>query len=97
MAVGVIARLIIHEGMNEAFETEFLHYQHQVKSSEAGNVFFSLHRSRMDPCSYTVLEQYQDEAALQAHMNAAYYKAIPETFGGFMAGAPDIEYLDAVE
>ena len=82
--------------MNAAFEKAFLNYQQTVKDSESGNIFFGLHRSREDACAYTVMEQYNDQAALDIHQSADYYKNIPETFGQFMAGPPDIEFLDGV-
>ena len=96
MKVGVIAQLKIQPGMNEAFEKAFLNYQQTVIESEAGNVFFGLHRSREDDCAYTVMEQYDNQAALDVHQSAEYYKKIPDTFGQFMAGPPDIAFLDAV-
>jgi len=97
MAVGVIATLTIKAGSNADFEARFLNYQQTVLDTEAGNIFFSLHRSRADPCSYTVMEQYRDEIAMEIHKNTAHYQAIPELFGALMAGPPRIEYLDAVE
>ena len=96
MKIGVIAQLKIQPGMNEAFEKAFLKYQQTVIDSEAGNIFFGLHRSREDSCAYTVMEQYKDQGALDTHQGADYYKKIPETFGQFMAGPPDIKFLDAI-
>lgn len=96
MKVGVIAKLKIQEGQNAAFEKAFLKFEKTVNETESGNIFFRLLRSREDPCAYTVMEQYLDQSALDIHQNAEYYKAIPETFGSFMAGPPDIEFLDGV-
>jgi (4S)-4-hydroxy-5-phosphonooxypentane-2,3-dione isomerase len=96
MKVGVLAKLKIQEGKNEAFETAFLKFENTVNEQESGNIFFRLHRSREDNCAYTVIEQYVDQAALDVHQNTEYYKAIPEIFGEFMAGPPDIEFLDGV-
>jgi (4S)-4-hydroxy-5-phosphonooxypentane-2,3-dione isomerase len=96
MKIGVIAKLVIQPGTNQAFEDAFLQYEKAVHENEAGNIFFRLHRSKKDNCAYTVLEQYSDQAALDVHQNAEYYKAIPDTFGEFMAGPADIEYLDGV-
>jgi quinol monooxygenase YgiN len=97
MPVGVIAKLTIKPGVNAKFEEAFVKFQQSVRAQELGNVYFGLHRSREDICTYTVLEQYRDEAALTAHRNMPYYFAIPATFGEFMAGPPDIQVLDAVE
>src|SRR5690349_5334757 len=95
--VGVIAKLKIHSGKNVEFEAVFATYQQAVRSSEPGNIYFQLHRSREDSCAYTVMEQYRDADALTAHRNMPYYKALPQTFAGLMAGPAEIEVLDAVE
>lgn len=97
MAVGVIAKLTIKADCKADFEALFLNYQQTVLDTEAGNIFFSLHRSRVDPCSYTVMEQYRDEIAMEIHKNTAHYQAIPELFGPLMAEPPQIEYFDMVE
>lgn len=96
MKVGVIAKLKVKPGMNHAFEEAFLRFEKKVHKNEQGNIFFRLHRSREDICAYTVMEQYTNEAAMDEHKSAQYYKEIPGTFGEFMAGPPDIEYLDGV-
>lgn len=97
MPVGVIAKLRIQPGKNAGFEATFLSFQQAVRGQEPGNIYFGLHRSREDSCAYTVMEQYRDEDALTQHRNMPYYKAIPQTFGEFMAGPAEIEVLDAVE
>ena len=96
MKVGVLAKLKIQPGMNDAFEKAFLNYQQTVIDSESGNIFFGLHQSREDACAYTVMEQYDDQAALDVHQSAEYYKNIPETFGQYMAGPPEIDFLDGL-
>lgn len=95
--VGVIAKLKILPGKNVDFEAVFAKYQQAVRTQEPGNIYFGLHRSRADSCAYTVMEQYRDEAALAAHRNTPWYKALPQTFAGLMAGPAEIEVLDAVE
>jgi quinol monooxygenase YgiN len=41
--------------------------------SEPGCIMYLFHRSTDDPRKFFVYEQYQDDAALQAHSGAAYY------------------------
>ena len=96
MPVGVLARLKVKPDQVAAFEKAFAEYQRKVRALEAGNLFFHLHRARDDVGSYTVMEQYKDEAALAAHRGSEHYKAIPAVFGGFMAGPPDIQVFDSV-
>jgi quinol monooxygenase YgiN len=97
MPVGVIAKLKVQTDKSAAFEAAFRRFQQTVRLTEAGVVYFGLHRSQNDPSAYTVMEQYRDAAALVTHRNTTHYLAIPATFGEFMAGPPDIEVLDAVE
>lgn len=97
MPVGVIAKLKIQPGKNVAFEAVFVKFQQAVRAQEPGNLYFALHRSREDACSYVVMEQYRDEEALGIHRSMPYYQAIPQTFGEFMAAPAGIEVFDAVE
>ncbi|MFP6805631.1 MAG: putative quinol monooxygenase [Pseudomonadales bacterium] len=96
MAIGVVAKLNIQEGKNEEFEAVFLELQKAVSEKEAGNNFYGLHRSRDSDTAYVVLEQYVDQAALDAHGASDHFKAIGAKMGAFMAGRPEVEYFDAV-
>ena len=96
MAIGIIARLTIQEGKNEEFETIFKELQDVVVAVEPGNNFYSCHRSRESDTIYTVLEQYVDQDALDAHGKTDEFKAVAAKLGGCMGGAPEIELLDAI-
>ena len=96
MTIGVIAKLKIQEGKNTDFESTFLELQKAVRGSEPGNNFYSLHQSREDSNVYVVLEEYKDQAALDAHGKSDHFRSIGGKLGPFMAGAPDIEYIDGV-
>ena len=97
MPIGLLAHLKVKADCVKEFERAFGEYQRKVRTLEPGNLFFQLHRSREEVGSYTVIEQYRDEAALAAHRDSEHYRAIPATFGGFMAGPPDIRLLDSVD
>lgn len=97
MPVGVIAHLNVKPEHCAAFERAFVEYQRKVRADEPGNLFFHLHRARDTAGSYTVMEQYRDEAALAVHRASEHYQAIPATFGTFMAGPPDIRVFDSVD
>ena len=66
MAIGIVAKLTIQEGKNKEFESIFGELQAAVNSNEPGNNFYALHKSRDSETSYVVLEQYTDQAALDA-------------------------------
>jgi quinol monooxygenase YgiN len=44
-----------------------------------------------------VLESYEDQAALEAHGQTAYFKAANVKLGGLVAGAPEVEYMDGID
>ena len=94
MAIGVIATLPIQPGKNAEFEAIFAELEAAVKANEPGCNFYSLHKSRADENSYVVLEQYVDQAALDAHGKTDYFKAIGAKMCGCMAGRPNIEIMD---
>lgn len=95
MAIGVVARLAIQAGKNEEFETIFNELASAVRENESGNNFYALHKSRSDENSYVVLEQYTDQAALDAHGKTEHFKTIGAKLGGCMAGRPEVEYFDS--
>jgi len=94
MAIGVIARLKIQEGKGSEFEAVFSEMEAAVNTNEPGNNFYSLHKSRADENEYIVLEQYVDQAAMDAHGKSDHFKTIGAKMGPFMAGRPDIEVMD---
>ena len=96
MAIGVIAKLTIQAGKNEAFEGLFTQLMDAVHANESGCNFYALHQSRTDAQTYTVLEQYTDEEALAAHGKTDYFRSLGAEMGSCMARAPEIEYMDAI-
>jgi len=96
MAIGVIARLKIKEGCNQEFEQVFAELSDAVHAKESGNNFYALHRSRDDNTAYVVLEQYADQAALEAHGKSDHFKTLGAKMGQYLAGRPEIEYMDSI-
>lgn len=96
MAIGVVAKLSIQPGKNKEFETIFGELQAAVAANEPGNNYYGLHKSRTDELAYIVLEQYVDQAALEAHGASTHFKEIGARMGSCLAGRPDVEYMDAV-
>ena len=96
MTIGVIATIKVQAGKNQDFENEFTKLVEQVLANEEGCTFYALNRSKSDPQSYKVLEQYSTAQALQAHGNTDYFKAANAVLGSMVAAAPEIEILDGV-
>jgi quinol monooxygenase YgiN len=95
--IGVVATLKVRPDKAADFEKVFLDLQQKVKANEPGCLAYQLTRSRGEPGTYKVLELYASEEALKAHGGSDYFKAAGAAMGPFMAGRPEIEYLDAVE
>ena len=48
MAIGVIATITVRQGRNAEFEQAFLALAEQVRAHEPDNIFYILHRSRIE-------------------------------------------------
>lgn len=95
--IGVVATLKVQPDKSADFEKVFLDLQNKVKANEPGCLVYQLTRSKTEAGVYKVLELYASADALKAHGGSDYFKAAGAAMGPFMAGAPVIEYLDAVE
>lgn len=96
MAIGLLAKISVQEGKNEAFEKAFLALTAKVRANEPGNIFYALNRSQTDPQLYVVMEQYADAEALEMHRKSDYFLAANGVLGGLVAGAPEIELFEAL-
>ena len=96
MTIGVIAKLPIQDGKGAEFEAFFTELAAQVRANEPGNIAYQLTKSRTEPNVYKVLELYKDQDALTHHGGPDYIKAAGPRFAAFLAGRPEIEYLDGV-
>ncbi|MGI9321938.1 MAG: putative quinol monooxygenase [Pseudomonadales bacterium] len=95
-AIGIVAKLTIQEGKNAEFESVFKELVAEVKASEPGNLLYVLHKSRDSDTTYYVLEQYTDQAAVDAHAKSDKFQAASAKLGGVMAGRPEVTLMDAV-
>ena len=94
--IGIVATIKVQDGKGADFEGVFLRLAAAVRANEPGNVFYQLTKSRADANTYKVLELYKDQDALAAHGQSDHFKSIGREMGAFMAGRPDVEYLDAI-
>ncbi len=96
MAIGVTAKLQVQAGKNKAFEAIFKQLTAAVIANEEGCLLYALHQSREDAQTYVVLEQYANEAALQAHGKTDHYRKFGKEMTPLMAAAPLIELMDSI-
>ena len=95
--IGVVATLKVQPDKASDFEKVFLDLAAKVKANESGCLMYQLTKSKTEAGVYKVLELYASTDALKAHGGTDYFMAAGAAMGPFMAGAPVIEYLDAVE
>ncbi len=94
--IGIVATLKVQDGKGAEFEPLFNELAQKVRANEPGNLLFQLTRSRTDANTYKVLELYRDQEALNAHGQTEYSRELGRKMVPFMAGRPELEYLDAV-
>lgn len=94
--IGIVATLKTQPGKGADFEAVFKQLAAKVRANEPGNLLYQLTKSRTEADTYKVLELYKDQDALAAHGQSDHFKDLGRQMGAFMAGRPEIEYLDAV-
>jgi quinol monooxygenase YgiN len=72
--VGGLKIILVKPGHEQEFESLFRELRAQVRDHEPDCLLYSLLRSRTDPRSYIVQEQYRDQAALDAHQSSSHGK-----------------------
>jgi quinol monooxygenase YgiN len=64
--------IVVKEGREQEFESLFHELRKVMREEEPGCLLYALLKSRTDPRSYVVHEQYRDQAALAAHESSAH-------------------------
>jgi quinol monooxygenase YgiN len=83
MAYVVCAKWTAKDGKEDRLQ-EVIHEMTEPSRSEPGNRYYQAHRSPENPRLYFLYEQYEDEAAYEAHMASEHFtrlvkeEAIPE-------------------
>ncbi|WP_334162532.1 putative quinol monooxygenase [Phenylobacterium sp.] len=95
MTIGVIARVKIAPGQEQAFEALFAEQAEQVRANEPANRLYRLFRDRAEPGGYIVMEIYDDEAALEAHRAAPHMLANRPRMAPLLGGKTVVEIYDA--
>ena len=64
--------------------------------AEPGCRMYQAHRSPSDPRKFFLYEQYDDQAALDAHRAAPHFKELGRKLGEYLAGRPDVQVMQEV-
>ncbi|MBI1211085.1 MAG: antibiotic biosynthesis monooxygenase [Alphaproteobacteria bacterium] len=96
MTIGIVATLKVKTGKETEFETVFRDLQEAVAKNESGCLLYQVFKSRSQPSTYIVMEQYKSQADLDAHRTTPHMAAAGPKLGGVLDGRPSIELLDKV-
>jgi quinol monooxygenase YgiN len=67
-----------------------------VHANEPGIPFYQLCRMPSDPRAYRMIEFYDDQAAIDHHMQTEWFQKAAARFGEFFAEPPTLEQLETV-
>ena len=68
--IGGLKIILVKPGHEREFESLFSDLRMKIREREPGCLLYSLLKSRTNPRSYIVQEQYRDESALSAHQSS---------------------------
>ncbi|CDZ38163.1 Hypothetical protein NGAL_HAMBI1146_27340 [Neorhizobium galegae bv. officinalis] len=86
--IGMMVELSVAPGNTDAFERAFAVQAAAVRAKEPGNRLYELFKSRTLADSYTLIEIYEDEAALAAHRTSSHMAANRPLTAPFLATPP---------
>ena len=91
--LAMVATFRVAEDKKGPFEAVVGELAKQVLANEPGARLYQVTRSRTDPSVYKVIEIYEDEAALQAHIESDWLKAAGVGLAGLLEERMHIERL----
>ena len=93
--IKIVAKQTVQEGKAEEFLATAKELIEKSRA-EAGNVFYTLNQSRIDPNQLVFIECWKDEDAIAAHNAAEHFNRFLPMLGALCEGEPSIEVFDEV-
>jgi quinol monooxygenase YgiN len=94
--LAVVATITVKPGMEREFEAVARRLVAEVRAHEPGCTLYALHHGEA-PGTYVFLERYVDQAAVEAHRAAPYFKELGRKMGEYMEGRAQVTRLREVE
>ena len=94
--LGVVATIKVKPGMEKEFEAVAKELVAKVNANEPGCKLYALHHGEQ-PHTYVFMERYVDQAAVEAHRAADYFKTLGRKMGEYMDGRAEVLRLREVE
>lgn len=95
--IGIVATIRIKPGNDAAFEAAMTPFVDAVHRDEPGTRFYSMTRKQGSKTEYVIMEQYDSQAAIDAHNSTPHFQALLGKIGGLLDGAPEIIRLDVLK
>ena len=95
--LGAVAEITVKDGQQAEFEKLALEMEQAVNANEPGIMFYRLFKVQGETTKYVFMEQYKDQAAVEAHRAAEHFRRIGRAMGAHMDGAPKVTRLDKVK
>ena len=95
--IGVVATMKIKPEQTAAFEAAMLELVAATRKNEPGVKLYQFCRSATDPAMYVVMELYQDQATLDAHMKSDHFRGAGPALGACLAGRPTLDRYETLD
>lgn len=93
--IRIFAKMFVKEECCEAF-IEAAAPLVAASREEDGNVFYTLNRSKEDPCVFAFMECWKDAEAIEIHNATDHFTRIVPMLGEMCTGTGDVELYDDV-
>lgn len=94
--IGVVAELTVADGKQEEFEKVASELAAAVNANEPGCILYKLFKVRDTTTEYVFMEQYKDQAAVDAHRASEHFKRLGRAMGPCLNGAPRVKRMDFI-
>ena len=94
--IGVVATMKVKPDQTAAFEQAMGELVAATRGNEPGVKVYQFCRSRKDANTYIVMELYQDQATLDAHMKSDWFRAAGPKLQPCLAERPTLDVYDAL-
>ena len=95
--IGVVATMKVKPEQVAAFEAAMRELVRATRANEPGVKVYQFCRSQKEPTTYIVMELYQDQATLDAHMASDWFRGAGPKLMPCLAERPMLEKYDPVE
>jgi quinol monooxygenase YgiN len=92
----ILVKVRVKDGSQAAFEQLVAGLSEVVKATEPGTLVYTLGKIEGAKTDYWMIEHYASQAAHDAHVNSAHFKAAMPKIGPLLDGAPEMVKFERV-